>query len=425
MAFLLCACGQGSYTGEDIVDPDDPANGGNNGEDRPGGEGEEEETPVPIFISMGGLDSQLDRAAAREESTENQENTVVWNEKYVYIYAFRRTGEQPVYTLPATATDEGDCLIHALLDGGTAPQGKPAIVTSYSQYLTWKNEPKQLYYPNDNTGYDFFGYYMDGLDQSGLSGTDGTVSMVVDLAPDHREEVVPGTRDLMVAMAALTLPAESSYTEEEKRDLQRYYFSAYTAQRGLHPDLSFEHALCRFRFKVRAHRADLQDVKVTRVTVTAPRKVTFTVAAPQKAQLGATPVAGEQHPYRLRAPYDATSTDNPYPEMPVTDVMYAADEKQYDPLGGTLILPAKGNGYRCRIDMTQTINGVTKENYTIVDLSPPGGGTFEAGKTYTASIDVYGIEELHVNIGLEPWRVGGTITVDPDADFGKREGEQP
>ena len=420
MALLLCACGQGSYTGEDIVDPDDPANGGNNGPDSPGS-GEEEETQVPIFISMGGLDSQLDRAAGREETTDDsRENAVVWNEKYIYVYAFLRS-DHPDYTLPTSATAEGNCLIHALLDGGTTAQGKPAVVSSYSQYLNWKNNPKQLFYPNNDAVYDFFGYYMDGLDQQGLTGTAGSVSMEVDLAPENKAQVLPGTRDLMVAMASLTLPEDAAYTEGEKEELRRKYFSAYTAQRGIHPDLSFEHALCRFVFKVRAHREDLQDAQVTGLTVTAPRKVTFTVAAPQKTDVGALPVLNtETVDYRLRAPYDAEQAT--YPALEPMDVIYYADEKQYDRLGGMLILPANGSGYKCRIDMTQTTNGATKANYTIVELRPPRGGRFEPGKTYTAYIDVYGIEELHVNIGLEPWRVGGTIIVDPDADFGKREG---
>lgn len=133
------------------------------------------------------------------------------------------------------------------------------------------------YYPPAGN-YDFFGYHIDGANTATTVTSDGDPAVyytatdeipagkkVGDIKTDATETLwtlpftIDGTQDLMSTKAVLTEDptAPTDVTKSQTANMAAAsrpndFYSAYSARRGVHPTLTFNHLLTRLQFSVKA-----------------------------------------------------------------------------------------------------------------------------------------------------------------------------
>ena len=114
------------------------------------------------------------------------------------------------------------------------------------------------YYPV-NGNFDFFGYHLDDAVDPEAKAPATEEAIVIDKATDGVWKVpfiINGSQDLMSTKAALTGDIDDATTPSQKYTMSQAtrsedYYSAYSARRGVHPTLTFDHLLTRLAFSIK------------------------------------------------------------------------------------------------------------------------------------------------------------------------------
>lgn len=343
-----------------------------------------------------------------------------WNGETVYVYGINKN-----------ATGDAQFAINGQAATAPVPVTDPDPVAVASGALTWTGADVHYYY-NGNDVYDFYGAHVD-KDAIATPETAMKITAGTNLTTDGWavNVTINGSQDLMVAKtdkANDITNAEAGKDPDEDlkgAKAQDYLYSAWSARRGVTPNLVFTHLLSRLNFQAKCGSNPIPGtdegakdmIKITKIEVldvysTGKLQIIPTVSTPQ----GFTPDAKPTEEPKVNFVVFAESTGAlaPLEALQPVDIVSA----DYVPVGADLLVYPEQQ-YNVVIYTQQDMN----EDDTIQDneqgeisttIKLAGDAPFVAGAMYDISITVYGLEEITVNATLTAWTDGGEIEIDPD-----------
>lgn len=275
-----------------------------------------------------------------------------------------------------------------------------------------ENNSTDAYYGANKETYSFYGFYTG----------DATVQ---DVAYEANKITVPvtidGDDDVMVGLTDkandLTNRNENGTTAPVLADL----YSAKSSRRGVTPKLVFDHKLVRFDF-VFADGSKLQptgdkSVWVEKVAVKSVAEGNLVITHTE-APTGVLTPKEDVDAINLIAGSDKPE-EGAYEWKPLAQFgMGATDDLDEGEAHATIMAMPLAEGatqeYPVTLSLGQT--GSTETVDQTLTLAMSGEKKFEAGKKYTVTITVYGLEAVIVNVEVKEWASGGSFSYDPDED---------
>ena len=366
--------------------------------------GVDSEDLVPIKIGMGSIVTNVTRGTG----TVGIDN--LWHSEKVNVYMFEQgtvklaeSNNAPIYDREVFTTPSG----------------------SASDWATAENGVK--YYPAKGN-FDFWGYRTDGAED--------VTNIAID--QDAKTVTIPftihGDEDLMGAKGAL-LNGQVDLLTGDPTDPDVYtpanatrYYSAFSARKGVQPNLIFNHLLSRFAFQVKAgsNASDATyPVQITGIRVKSKATGNLIINATADA-----PEITWSNDAAVALSLKGVDTTTPFS---------LAGNSDYAPVADALLLAPGQAQYELEIDLQQDKPGLTqpwtdtyKTTITIpvitdtndpnyVDPADPNynpNPVAVKGNSYTVKIIVYGIEEIKVKTELSEWTMyPEPIDVDPDKEI--------
>ena len=373
---VMAACSK-----NDNVDPQ--GNGGNTVID--------DNSPVAVELGVSGVN--LDVNVTPKSKAAGALDT--WNSQALYIYAFDRT--------------EDDFKTAAFIDNvqGTAPAASTpdpqpgdtlGVIT-----LTNPAYPGEPFYYSGSTVYDFYGYYIDDAAvESAVSA--GAVVPTETATSIYVPFRINGTQDLMVAKADPAVDVEgATETVESTRA-----YSAYAARRGVQPTLRFRHLLSRFNFEIKPGAASADNVTVDSIALVSKVEGELVVVSANAEDLGLNNI--------VEGTLDTLCLPGIAAEGVKTETFNSglSKEEQTSKAVGTNLLVIPGETSYELLVWLSNDNGDSPIAPQVAQVTLPESATFDAGKVYTVTIMIYGLESVEVSASLTGWQDGGTVTIDPD-----------
>ena len=256
-------------------------------------------------------------------------------------------------------------------------------------------------YYKDNVNYKFFGYYVDDLLHTDDKLKVGPDAVTLPVA-------ITGYEDILLA----TTDEESDYADAQnnnpKFNTNRVY-SAYSARRGVVPNLVFNHQLTRLDFVFETGEAidENTKVEVVGIAVGSVKKGLLTVAGDGQ---GLVPANENEVDLPLKYPTETA---------PLAMPSAKGDNANFGDNGNSIMVYPKSDSYKLaikirqskKVDDTWTAGTVEERTFSIA-LS--GGADFKAGKKYEVTVITYGMEPVIVGVKLSDWAVGENVTIDSD-----------
>lgn len=376
---VMAACSK-----NDNVDPQ--GNGGNTVID--------DNSPVAVELGVSGVN--LDVNVTPKSKAAGALDT--WNSQALYIYAFDRT--------------EDDFTTAAFIDNvqGTAPAASTpdpqpgdtlGVIT-----LTNPAYPGEPFYYSGSTVYDFYGYYIDDAAvESAVSA--GAVVPTETATSIYVPFRINGTQDLMVAKADPAVDVEgATETVESTRA-----YSAYAARRGVQPTLRFRHLLSRFNFEIKPGAASADNVTVDSIALVSKVEGELVVVSANAEDLGLNNI--------VEGTLDTLCLPGIAAEGVKTETFNSglSKEEQTSKAVGTNLLVIPGETSYELLVWLSNDNGDSPIAPQVAQVTLRESATFDAGKVYTVTIMIYGLESVEVSASLTGWQDGGTVTIDPDEDM--------
>ncbi len=349
----------------------------NNGDNAGVPGGNDGRLPILFSVTDGRVDIKQQSSATRGTGAVGDiaAGNNVWRGEELNVYMF----EKNTLTL---AKDETGAVADADLFNNTVIFAPDA--TNNASALGTVETGK--YYPMKGN-FDFFAYHADdAADGAIVEGTDNfTLPVRID-----------GSQDLMVAKAGLTA-GQDALLGAKATD----FYSAYSARKGVHPHFLFKHLLTRLVFNVKAHTAAEESIEITAVEIvdaktTADMVVAWT-AEPADYFLNADNVSSVF--LKQRDGDDEKKAKDLVALQPVNPKYYAADDTKYDRIGESLMLMPQAE-YNVKIHMTQLDKNGQPHS---IPLSARLVKDFKAGNQYNVNITVYGLQEIKLELELDPW----------------------
>lgn len=336
------------------------------------------------------------------------EETNKWNGETLYVYGItdNAANKAPINGVKATA-----------------PKG------DVTGNLTWADADTHFYYEG-NDKYNFYAVHVDG---AAGDGADLTVKAPADLATTgHSVNVtIDGTQDLMVAMPNKDndiLDEEGTGNLEGVENTTNLY-SAWSARRGVVPNLVFKHLLSRLNFKAycgdKPVPADGNELKITSITIKNTINKGSIVVIPAYSEPATEPESKNQVFNAAEEPNTGDfvimkkktgveTTLQPFEEFPLTGT---AEEVGED----VLVVP--GASYEIEVKTVQNINEEEKEKTQKFVLkasdikkeeASAGLEAFVAGEMYDVTMILYANKEIEIECTLTAWVDGGDATLDEE-----------
>lgn len=391
-AMLASGCADHSYPGEEVLS----STIGN--------------TPVhgtfPILPSIGSAQLGEEVSARNTASGMKKE---LWDTVYIYSYKKDLTTD---YTFNSS-TDKDVCLVDGLMQDEQSQHGKKSLLADDEPYLTWTNDPKTVYFHDNNQPYDLFAYYLDGAYTPDVNITKSSDGI-------RMEITVNGYNDIMSAKASVTEEQLSSgnFSKKDEQSIIDMSFSNITAAWNIQPVFQFKHHMSRFVFYLYPAREDVGNVYIESISVKSKNRGVFTVASSAVGNMGVD-FSQEQERVEFKLPEPDNSTlvkDKYHPITEGVDFSKPVYQRPYTQVGGALMLPPGETEYVFDVLMKQEKNGLVVFNTYPVPLTA-AAGAYEPGNQYNVKLAVYGIMDIRPQVTVTPWLFGGSITIDPDEDF--------
>ena len=291
-------------------------------------------------------------------------------------------------------------------------QDDPFLLKNYSvtteANLTSTSTPTSIEtdkYYKDNVNYKFFGYYVDDLLHTDDKLTVSAHAVTLRVAITGYEDILLATTDEAEDYKAAQQTAQNN---NQTFNTNRVY-SAYSARRGVVPNLVFNHQLTRLDFIFKTGEAIDKNTKVEVVGI-----------AVGSVKNGLLTVAGDGQGL---VPANENEVDLPlkYPTETAPLAMPSAkgDNANFGDNGNSIMVYPKSDSYKLaikirqskKVDDTWTAGPVEERTFAIA-LS--GAAAFEAGKKYEVTVITYGMEPVIVGVKLSDWAVGENVTIDSD-----------
>lgn len=352
--------------------------------------------------------------------------------------------------------------------------------------------------------YDFYGYYVgvgakasDPTNAPTVLDIPATYATASHVAPNPTVSatgvtlpiVIDGTQDVMVAKADKAFDVTDQYAngnyladpnhvaKVRKKDTDAPVdplraYTAYSARRGLAPNLIFNHQLSRFLFEIKGADDAATNVMIESIQLYTKTEATLNIAPtpgitidpsaamswlelkqedgkplpqlqgtaanhdlrwPTRAEIAATPpvdvpIRPQTDDYHsvgesiMAIPGEAQYTLRVKTILLKKDATYAsttgADDKEFTPLQEFIVdypIDLSGTTYSPDVYKASTVPGLT--NSFINDtFNSTWSGKAAPGFQYKIQLMVYGPEQIVLNVTLNPWISHSTINIDPDAD---------
>ena len=370
---VMAACSK-----NDNVDPQ--GNGGNTVID--------DNSPVAVELGVKGIDLDVNVSSKAQGSVD------AWDaSQTLYVYAIDRSDAQFANT--------------PLIDNISASSpatGAQNNVLNLVQPASAGKYAGEYFYFQGSTVYDFYGYYIDDAAvESAVSA--GAVVPTETATSIYVPFRINGTQDLMVAKADPAVDVTDTDVDAARA------YSAYAARRGVQPTLRFRHLLSRFNFEIKPGAASADNVTVDSIALVSKVEGELVVVSANAEDLGLNNIVegtldtlclpGIAAEGVKTATFDAESDkDNQTPTVVGTNLLVIPGETSYE----LLVWLSNDNGDS---PIAPQVAQVTLKE------SP----TFDAGKVYTVTIMIYGLESVEVSASLTGWQDGGSVVIDPDQDM--------
>ena len=375
--------------------------------------------PVPVQLRTNRPVSSVDVKAqgALDNWDGNQE---------VFIYGIAREGENAAATLdkPLDFTSEGILIDNVKAYNNPTAVAQPGDTQPIELYFNEQSEPKELFYYDEDRRYEFFGYYVDDAATS-VDAATGKPTPTVGEGAITLPVSINGSQDLMLAYA---------HKDDDNKgigiNVNRMY-SAYSARKGIHPNLQFDHQLARFDVRVQSGdfktKPDLA-AKLTLAKVTvdshydgtlyiankdhntnAPYlKVDETTSKPLdiwRPKDGVLCPLDETHNFKL---VQGTGDDMTAPLLDAGTVMVMPGQQKYTLYIG-MLQEEYSSGlveYSADIDFTHVVAAEGLEP----DTEAVGG------HQYYIDVIVYGLQGVEVLVSMTQWQEAGSFILDRDRE---------
>lgn len=374
---VMAACSK-----NDNVDPQ--GNGGNTVID--------DNSPVAVELGVSGVN--LDVNVTPKSKAAGALDT--WNSQALYIYAFDRT--------------EDDFTAEAFIDNvqGTAPAAStpdPQPGDTLGQItLTNPAYTGEPFYYSGSTVYDFYGYYIDDAAvESAVSA--GAVVPTETATSIYVPFRINGTQDLMVAKADPAVDVTDTDVDAARA------YSAYAARRGVQPTLRFRHLLSRFNFEIKPGAASADNVTVDSIALVSKVEGELVVVSANAEDLGLNNI--------VEGTLDTLCLPGIAAEGVKTETFNSglSKEEQTSKAVGTNLLVIPGETSYELLVWLSNDNGDSPIAPQVAQVTLKESPTFDAGKVYTVTIMIYGLESVEVSASLTGWQDGGSVVIDPDQDM--------
>lgn len=367
----------------------------------------EEEAPVAIQLSTNIKVNEVSVTKAGVDS---------WNAQTLYIYAL------PTNEIPT----EGNEKILVNNAPAAAPSGAYATADPYAlKDITLYNDSALetfYYYPADKSTLDFYGYYVDDAFKEEESGQEKPQPVITQNDKISLKLYLDGSQDIMLAKADKIADTQNIEDAPGTMIAPANAYSAYSARKGVKPNLKFQHLLSRFVFNVVAGNDEGKNVNISEVTLTSLSQANLVIASVN----GATGIADAAVDgiFKLEG-----TTDHPLPCYPgrKVDTQGSYTIESTDRIGESImVIPAPM--HKMVMKMQQ------KDNTRETDLGDPFEYVYELtpsmvtnasavteflpGYQYNVNVVVYGREKVEVQVTLTEWAAGGSITIDNDKEWG-------
>ncbi len=369
--------------------------------------------PSPVMLSVGSYSPQ----GSKGSGVIDDEKTWLWKELSIYVYAFRNDANT-FSPLSSDIPSDGSapwCLIDASKDVSGSKAGKLAYVNDVDSFVIWDKDGNRLLYPEGMTAYDFYAYYVDDfkVDENTIRRNDESISLDVE---------IDGSMDVMSSKATLRESQldRADFTLEDRINVSRNVFSAYTANRNIHPELYFKHHLSRLTFEIYAGRESSTTTRIQDISIESKSKGIFTVVHADTTKIGLDFSADDEYVILPLRENDGSPL-----KQDVYGTIWTSGDEYKDVyerrgviVGNSSLLVAPDDDYTFYITLQDTmesgkVNTQTKE----VELVSQDG-TFLPGKHYWVRLAIYGLDYVEVDVSTKPWNYGGEIIIDGE-DYGQ------
>ena len=346
----------------------------------------DEDSPVAISLSVGNPTYVSTKVALEE-----------WNNSKLNVFGLRRKPTDVVGKGVYDFSDTGNNIVDYEVVAASN------VKTGLDVY---SNKEKLVpYFYSETHIYDFYGYHLGGAVASTPEIKEGDAYGF--------EVTFLGDNDLMYAHTdkADDIANSSATVKINEADL----YSAWSARRGVHPTLVFDHALVRLNFIVQGKGDKYNTVRITGVDVNSVNKGYLTVTG---ANVGfVVDSEAEEVTMSLRTAgkdaFQAALVD------PNTAGNHLGGE------GACLMVAPGMTEIDLEIHMEHVVYEVPIESYKYtvkasdVEKKDENGNyipveSFEAGLSYDFYVYVYGPEEIQIAAKVAEWEAGGTVVIDPD-----------
>lgn len=424
---------------------------------------EVDDDAAPAAIRFGSNLSKVETKAGVDE----------WEEHELYIYAFE-ADKDGNFAYDASAYI--DNVMALAPTSGT--QGKIDVYDENAKDINGNPIEDGFYYYKDGTPvggsvrdflYEFYGYYVGNEGEYATEDGDAPVP-----AYDGEKEavtldiVIDGTQDIMLAKADKEFDIEDQdvYKKDsptELIDATRAY-SAYSARRGLVPNLVFNHQLSRFQFQIKEGDPNAENVMIESISLYSKTGATLIIAPtpglevdeegedtelilkdangdllptlqgsegswswPTRQQIA----GGETAPIRPTNTYETVGESimampgNAEYKMIVKTVLLKKNEEYATSAAGTDVefTPLQRFEAEYAVDLSETTYSPDTYGSTLTNsfvdeaFNTKWSGKAAPGFQYTVRLTVYGPEEIKINVTLNPWLdYEDEIDIDPDED---------
>ena len=301
------------------------------------------------------------------------------NTLYMFGLNETRSGVQEFKNSPAHA--EGNMLVFNAVDhdgDASTPDKAPTY-----------------FYAGTTDKYSFYGYYVDDACGAGVTPAPGA---------DYKLDVtIDGTQDIL-----LGAPVKADDVDRNTEVTETDVYSAFSARRGVTPNVVFNHALTRYTFTLL--NKGTQPVKVETVEVMSKTKGVLTVAVTQSLVM------------------DGTETEET--ALSLDSVSLPADLESYDPAQPSLPKNLEGSvmtfaGQSNTLVLTLSQDGMLASEKRVVSMPIKVSGGTQPAYSYELAVVVYSLEKVGMTVTLKPWENGQSVTLNPEdgSSFDDREVE--
>lgn len=270
---------------------------------------------------------------------------------------------------------------------------------------------KVKYYPTQGN-YDFWAYRLDGSATGEPEMKDSTIEIPFTL---------DGSQDVLVGKA---IPSHDDSLACENPERM---FSAYSARRGVEPNINFKHLLSRLTFQVKAGNQAICDpttgVKVDSIKIVS-KYTGKLIAAYMGDKASQLIMDNDSTELTLKQREDDDVTKNLVKLTPVTPEWDTDLDATKDTNVGEALLVVPADKYKLNIYLSQNVittaadgegEGEVRstETFSYEDILSTEGG-FKAGWSYNVKITIWGLSDIKLKTTLEAWKDGGNIDMKPE-----------